>query len=77
MTSRKLLRNTESPAWHRVTPEQGEMRAGDFRGREDYIIMTDSHCCSAETNTIIALPAIILQMKKRLMLEKMVILRTL
>ena len=34
MTSRKLLHNTESPAWPSVMTAQGEMRVGDLKGRE-------------------------------------------
>ena len=47
------LYNTESPAWHSMVTQRGEKREGReaHKGGDICIIMTDLHCCGAETNT--------------------------
>ena len=51
MASGKLLYKTGSPAWHSVMTQRGRVRGGEEEGGDICIIIADSSCCMAETNT--------------------------
>ena len=51
----KLLYRIGSPVWHSVMTERGGMGEAGRQaqdGRDMYILMTDSHRCMTETNTM-------------------------